>query len=49
MWSRASHTIRRIKQSWAEMDYAQRRLVRGQDGHPGDSGSDPRAGPGGKP
>ena len=34
MWSRASHTIRRIKQSWAEMDYAQRRLFEVRTGIP---------------
>jgi hypothetical protein len=34
MWSRASHTIRRIKHSWAEMDYAQRRLFEIRTGIP---------------
>jgi hypothetical protein len=34
MWSRASHTIRRIKHSWAEMDYAQRRLFEVRTGIP---------------
>ncbi len=34
MWSRASHTIRRIKKNWAELDYAQRRLFEIQTGLP---------------
>lgn len=34
MWSRASHTIRRIKKNWAELDYAQRRLFEMQTGIP---------------
>ena len=34
MWSRASHTIRRIKQNWAEMDYAQRRMFEIRTGIP---------------
>ena len=34
MWSRARHTIRRIKHTWAELDYAQRRLFEIQTGIP---------------
>ena len=34
MWSRASHTIRRTKKIWAELDYAQRRLLEIQTGIP---------------
>src|ERR1700733_10217775 len=34
MWSRASHTIRRISKTWAELDYAQRRLLEIQTGIP---------------
>ncbi len=34
MWSRASHTIRRIKQTWNELDYAQRRLFEVRTGIP---------------
>ena len=34
MWSRASHTIRRIKRTWAEIDYAERRLLEIRTGIP---------------
>ncbi len=34
MWSRARHSIRRIKHTWAELDYAQRRLFEIQTGIP---------------
>jgi hypothetical protein len=34
MWSRASHTIRRIKHTWGELDYAQRRLFEIRTGIP---------------
>jgi hypothetical protein len=34
MWSRASHTIRRIKQTWSELDHAQRRLFEVRTGIP---------------
>ena len=34
MWSRASHTIRRIRHTWNELDYAQRRLLEIRTGIP---------------
>ena len=34
MWSRAKQTLRRINQTWSELDYAQRRLFEVRTGIP---------------